>query len=96
MDRRSFLKTTGAAAAGFTTGIVADRGHVTISDNTSAQKIARLHGGTGTSSIIWSVPTKEKIVAVTFDDGPTQRYTPDILDLLDRFSWQSTFFVMGL
>lgn len=37
----------------------------------------------------------EPIVYLTFDDGPDGRYTPQILDLLDRYSAQATFFVLG-
>ncbi|MBI4260557.1 MAG: polysaccharide deacetylase family protein [Actinobacteria bacterium] len=34
-------------------------------------------------------------VALTFDDGPTPTYTPQILDILERFDVQATFFVVG-
>jgi peptidoglycan/xylan/chitin deacetylase (PgdA/CDA1 family) len=39
--------------------------------------------------------TGQPIVYLTFDDGPDQRYTPQILDLLDRYNAQATFFVLG-
>lgn len=38
---------------------------------------------------------EEKIIALTFDDGPHPQYTPDILDLLDKYNIKSTFFVLG-
>ncbi|OGO93488.1 MAG: hypothetical protein A3F41_01225 [Coxiella sp. RIFCSPHIGHO2_12_FULL_44_14] len=34
-------------------------------------------------------------VALTFDDGPSPKYTQPILDILDRYHIQATFFVMG-
>jgi peptidoglycan/xylan/chitin deacetylase (PgdA/CDA1 family) len=34
-------------------------------------------------------------VALTFDDGPSPRYTPRILRVLERFGVQATFFVVG-
>jgi peptidoglycan/xylan/chitin deacetylase (PgdA/CDA1 family) len=34
-------------------------------------------------------------VALTFDDGPSPRYTPAILALLKRYHAQGTFFVLG-
>jgi peptidoglycan-N-acetylglucosamine deacetylase len=34
-------------------------------------------------------------VALTFDDGPDPASTPAILDVLDRFSWKATFFLLG-
>ncbi|MBM7702043.1 polysaccharide deacetylase family protein [Metabacillus iocasae] len=46
--------------------------------------------------IVWEVPTKEeKIIALTFDDGPDPRYTPVILNLLDEYEAKATFFVVG-
>jgi peptidoglycan/xylan/chitin deacetylase (PgdA/CDA1 family) len=34
-------------------------------------------------------------LALTFDDGPNPAITPKLLDLLDRFKAQATFFVIG-
>ncbi len=34
-------------------------------------------------------------IALTFDDGPHPRYTPEILDILDRYGICATFFVVG-
>jgi peptidoglycan/xylan/chitin deacetylase (PgdA/CDA1 family) len=33
--------------------------------------------------------------ALTFDDGPDPRSTPQILDELDRLGWRATFFLLG-
>ncbi len=38
---------------------------------------------------------KEKIAYLTFDDGPTNRCTPDILDILKENHITATFFVIG-
>lgn len=38
---------------------------------------------------------EEKIVFLTFDDGPTQRATPKILDILKEEDVKATFFVIG-
>lgn len=35
-------------------------------------------------------------VALTFDDGPTERYTSQILDVLRKYDARATFFVLGL
>ena len=40
-------------------------------------------------------PSKEKIVALTFDDGPSGNVTPKLLDLLKRYNAHATFFVVG-
>jgi peptidoglycan/xylan/chitin deacetylase (PgdA/CDA1 family) len=34
-------------------------------------------------------------IALTFDDGPNPAYTPQILDILDRYGIHATFFVVG-
>jgi len=41
------------------------------------------------------VDTPEKVVALTFDDGPSPHYTPMVLDVLDRYHVKGTFFMMG-
>jgi len=40
-------------------------------------------------------PTEGRTVALTFDDGPSPRYTPQILALLHRYQAHATFFVIG-
>ncbi|GBC92319.1 Poly-beta-1,6-N-acetyl-D-glucosamine synthase [bacterium HR15] len=37
-----------------------------------------------------------KVVALTFDDGPDPRYTPQILDILKAQGVKATFFIIGL
>ncbi len=44
--------------------------------------------------IVPRVETKEKVVALTFDDGPTE-YTQDVLNTLKDKNIKATFFVMG-
>lgn len=39
--------------------------------------------------------TKEKIVALTFDDGPDSVHTPQILDILDKQNVKASFFIIG-
>lgn len=45
--------------------------------------------------IVPRVETTEKLVALTFDDGPTQQYTPLVLDMLKKEKVKATFFVIG-
>jgi len=42
------------------------------------------------------VETDDKVVAVTFDDGPSPVHTPRVLDILDEHGTKATFFMMGL
>lgn len=40
-------------------------------------------------------PGKDKVIALTFDDGPSDEYTQEILDLLKKYDAHATFFVIG-
>lgn len=44
--------------------------------------------------VLSGAPTVNK-VALTFDDGPDPRFTPQILDLLAEYNIQATFFLTG-
>jgi peptidoglycan/xylan/chitin deacetylase (PgdA/CDA1 family) len=44
---------------------------------------------------VWAGAPTEKAVALTFDDGPSPTYTPQILALLKKYHARGTFFVMG-
>lgn len=48
-----------------------------------------------TGEVLWEVPTEQKIVALTFDDGPDPDNTADILDLLKQYNAKATFFAVG-
>ena len=37
----------------------------------------------------------DKVVALTFDDGPNEPYTSEVLDILDGYEVKATFFVVG-
>jgi peptidoglycan/xylan/chitin deacetylase (PgdA/CDA1 family) len=43
----------------------------------------------------WRIVKKEKIVYLTFDDGPVPDFTPWVLDLLDAHDIKATFFCVG-
>jgi polysaccharide deacetylase family sporulation protein PdaB len=45
--------------------------------------------------VVWEVPTSEKAIALTFDDGPHPQYTPRILELLKQYDAKATFFLTG-
>ncbi|TMW70439.1 polysaccharide deacetylase family protein [Alteribacter natronophilus] len=46
-------------------------------------------------TVVYRGPDNVKRVALTFDDGPDPRFTPDILDILEENDVNATFFVMG-
>lgn len=39
--------------------------------------------------------TNEKLLALTFDDGPDEDFTPQILDILKKYNVKATFYVIG-
>ena len=39
--------------------------------------------------------TEERLIALTFDDGPHPKYTDEILDILNEYDVKATFFVIG-
>lgn len=45
--------------------------------------------------VITEMETAEKLVALTFDDGPDPRYTPQVLDILKEYDVKATFFMVG-
>src|SRR5436190_5276509 len=46
-------------------------------------------------SYLWSISTKEKILYLTFDDGPHPEITPFVLRQLKRYNALATFFCIG-
>ena len=49
----------------------------------------------GSPVIITSGGSAKQAVALTFDDGPSPRYTPQIMALLKQYQARGTFFVLG-
>ena len=47
------------------------------------------------SSYIWQVKTEEKVVYLTFDDGPTPVITEWVLEQLAEYNALATFFLIG-
>ncbi len=43
----------------------------------------------------WRIPTKEKVLHLTFDDGPTPEVTPWVLEQLAAYNAKATFFAIG-
>src|ERR1035437_9519958 len=44
---------------------------------------------------IWRKNPSEKVIYLTFDDGPVPEVTPQVLDLLDKYELKATFFSVG-
>jgi peptidoglycan-N-acetylglucosamine deacetylase len=46
-------------------------------------------------SLTWDIKTDDKVVYLTFDDGPTPEVTDYVLNILDEFGFTATFFCIG-
>jgi peptidoglycan/xylan/chitin deacetylase (PgdA/CDA1 family) len=47
------------------------------------------------SDLVWSVDTDKKEIYLTFDDGPVPEVTIPVLEILDKYNAQATFFCIG-
>lgn len=45
--------------------------------------------------LVHRVDTKQKVIALTFDDGPSRQFTAEVLALLQAYQIEATFFVTG-
>lgn len=100
MQRRAFLRRgLGFSLAGLGVGVVG--GGMGGSQRAMARSARGYepaqYGGTGrgAAEVVWSVPTDEQAVALTFDDGPHPRLTPRVLDVLADHGARATFFIIG-
>jgi len=50
----------------------------------------------GRKGAVVRVETKQRLVALTFDDGPDPRWTPKVLELLRQYHAHATFFEVGV
>ena len=49
----------------------------------------------GFGKTVIGTPGHGKLLALTYDDGPNKRWTPELLGILDRHGVKATFFVVG-
>jgi peptidoglycan-N-acetylglucosamine deacetylase len=45
--------------------------------------------------LVWEVPSADKDIYLTFDDGPTPGITPQVSSLLKRYNAKASFFCLG-
>ena len=60
-----------------------------------ARLFSRLVEQTTSDEVLFRADTREKVVALTIDDGPHAELTPQILDLLAEYNVPATFFIIG-
>ena len=67
----------------------------TLSTETTAVTIPKNAASPSHCLGIYNVPTKRKVVALTFDDGPDEVYTKKVLKILKKYRVKATFFMVG-
>jgi len=100
VDRRSFLERIARGGAG--AAVLAAPGGYALGQfrgtrsvrNGLAPRVAA-SGARGHARVWWSAETEDRVVALTFDDGPLDRYTPELLEVLARHDAVATFFSIG-
>ncbi len=45
--------------------------------------------------VVWRMPKSERVIYLTFDDGCVPEVTPQVLEILERYGVQATFFCVG-
>ena len=104
MDRRGFLRNAALLAGGTALGgtlsrigsaeaIDPERDKAALVDRAFANE----RGGAALRStqVVWKVDTDEKLLALTFDDGPSPQWTAKILDVLADRKAPATFSLVG-
>ncbi len=67
-----------------------------LGSSVRAEETVTVWGGFGRADNVYShAVTNEKLIALTFDDGPHPYRTDEILDILKEFGIKATFFVIG-
>jgi peptidoglycan/xylan/chitin deacetylase (PgdA/CDA1 family) len=100
MNRRDFLRRAGLVAGGSVAGagaaIAAEQARLDLSVSSAGHAVGRDRpAGLLTTSINYRVATTQPFVALTFDDGPSAKYTARVLDILDQKDVTATFFLIG-
>ncbi len=44
---------------------------------------------------LWRIPTNERVLYLSFDDGPIPKVTPWVLEQLEKYNAKGTFFCVG-
>jgi len=47
------------------------------------------------NTMMYKAHTDQKVIALSFDDGPDTKFTPLILDILTKYDVKATFFLLG-
>jgi peptidoglycan-N-acetylglucosamine deacetylase len=99
--RRAVLRALTLGGAGTAAGIAAGAfGTAEATPGTPRSALGVASAGpwrpaAGHVDVTWAVNTSQKLVALTFDDGPMPDWTPMVHDVLDEERARATFFFVG-
>ncbi|MFY1617460.1 polysaccharide deacetylase family protein [Micromonospora sp. WMMD736] len=95
--RRSALLVTGAAAGAGVTDIWLTHRRLPLAGGPASATVGNgaQDVGAGVLPVVWSGSTTQRLVALTFDDGPAPQWTPMVLDTLAQHRVPATFFLVG-
>lgn len=95
MERRALLRGGGAVLASVGALRLAYNEHRLYQMRENGHTAYPRHQGLSSATLMWKAETDRPVVALTFDDGPDPRYTPEVLDALARHEVPATFFLQG-
>lgn len=97
MDRRKFLAGASLVTIGGAAGVGAGiAGWQTAeAEGPTARTAMPAGSGAYATAVTFRAAPAARIVALTIDDGPTQKWTPQLLSILRRHGAKATFFRVG-
>ena len=97
MNRRGFIAGIGllaaGGAAGAAAGVAAEPAIAT--EGPTARTATPAGSAARAATVTFRTSPADRYVALTIDDGPTRRWTPQVHRLLARHGVKATFFVVG-
>lgn len=97
MNRRTLLAgiglLTAGGAAGTAAGLVAEPALST--ESPTARSVSPSGSAAYRATVTFRTAPSARLIALTFDDGPTQEWTPQVLKMLRRRGAKTTFFQVG-
>lgn len=105
MERRTVLRfgagaatvagVSAVAGVGAVAGATVVKYRVWAGDKSGYAVTPRQMASLGATLMVWRGNPDQQIAALTFDDGPTPKYTPGVLKALGDADATATFFMMG-
>ena len=95
VSRRRVLGALGVGTVGLVIGGEADAIKILDDQRRASLRSVSAVVTRGEARGWWSGPTQDRVVALTFDDGPTEQFTARVLEILAARDVRATFFAIG-